>query len=240
MDHILIAIICANWFELEDSRGFLKISFHGAWNELEFYKGDLLGKPLLLARTGVGIRRARTGTNYLIQRFRPRLIISVGLGGALGDGLRVGDIIVGQWVLSLKRNEKKVLFCDIKSMSMDFRKGGLLTENRFIHDPDEKRRLYRQTGALSVDMETWGVVEAAEVHGCPVISVRSISDDNRVELPDMRRFYGRCGELRKLNAFRYLISNPRLIYPFLRLALLDVRKSRTVLTRFLRELIQNC
>lgn len=236
----MIAIICANWFELEDSRGYLKISNQGAWNEVEYYKGDLLGKPVLFARTGVGIRRARNGTNYLIQKFRPELIISAGLGGALGDGLRVGDIIVAQWVLSLKRNDKKGLFCHINRMSMDFMKGGLLTENRFIHDPDEKRRLYRQTGALSVDMETWGVVEAAEVHGCPVISVRSISDDNRVALPDMRLFYSGSGELSKLNAFRALISNPRLIYPFLRLALFDIRKSRAILTRFLRELIRNC
>ncbi len=230
----------ANWFELEDNRVCLKMTDQGAWNELEFCRGDLFGKPVLFARTGVGIRRARSGTNYLIQKFKPKLIISAGLGGALGDGLRVGDIIIGQWVLSLKRNEKKGLFCDINRLSMEFMKGGLLTENRFIHDPDEKRRLYRQTGALSVDMETWGVVEAAEVYGCPVISVRSISDDNRVELPDMRHFYSGCGELRKLNAFRYLILNPRLIYPFLRLALFDIRKSRTILNRFLRELIQNC
>jgi hypothetical protein len=89
-------------------------------------------------------------------------------------------------------------------------------------------------------METWGVVEAAEVYGHHVISVRSISDDNRVELPDMRHFYSSCGELRKLNAFRYLILNPRLIYPFLKLVLIDVRKSRSVLNRFLKELIQNC
>jgi adenosylhomocysteine nucleosidase len=235
----LIAIICANWFELEDNRRYLKITDRGAWNELEFFKGELFGNPVLFARTGVGIRRARNGTNYLIQKLRPELIISAGLAGALGDGLRVGDIIVGKWVLSLKRNEKKGLFCDINGMSMDFMRGGLLTESRFVHNPDEKKRLYRDTGALSVDMETWGVVEAAEVHGCPVISVRSISDDNRVELPDMRQFYGGCGELRKLNAFRYLIFNPRIIYPFLRLALFDIRKSRSILNRFLRELLQS-
>ncbi|MGB7292049.1 MAG: hypothetical protein WBD99_07755 [Thermodesulfobacteriota bacterium] len=236
----MIAIICANWFELDHNKGYLQITDQGAWNELQFLKGYLYGKPVLFARTGVGVRRARNGTNYVIQKFKPELIISAGLGGALRDGLNVGDIIVGQWVLSLKRNEKKGLYCDINRLSMDFMKGGLLTENRFIHDPDEKRRLYHQTGAVSVDMETWGVVEAAEVYGHPVISVRSISDDNRVELPDMRHFYSSSGELRNLNAFRYLILNPRLIYPFLRLVLCDIGKSRSMLNRFLKELIQNC
>ena len=236
----MIAIICANWFELEYNKGYLQITDRGAWNELQFFKGDLYGKPVLFARTGVGIRRARNGTIYLIQKFKPELIISAGLGGALSDGLRIGDIIVGRWVLSLKRNEKKGLFCDINRLSVDFMKGGLLTENRFIHDPDEKRRLYHQTDALSVDMETWGVVEAAEVYGRPVISIRSISDDNRVELPDMRHFYSSGGELRKLNAFRYLILNPRLISPFLRLVLFDMSKSRIMLNRFLKELIRIC
>jgi adenosylhomocysteine nucleosidase len=236
----MIAVICANWFELEDNKGYLQITDQGSWNELQFFKGDLDGKSMVFARTGVGIRRARDGTNYVIQKFKPELIISAGLGGALMDGLKVGDVIVGEWVLSLKRNEKKRLFCDISGLSIDFMKGGLLTENRFIHDADEKRRLYDQTGALSVDMETWGVIEAAEDYGAPVISVRSISDDNQVELPDMRHFYSSGGELRKLNAFKHLIFNPRLIYPFLRLALFDIRESRRMLNRFLRELIQNC
>jgi adenosylhomocysteine nucleosidase len=225
---------------LEDNKSYLQITGQGTWNELQFFKGDLDGKSILFARTGVGIRRARNGTNYVIQKFKPELIISAGLGGALRDGLRVGDIIVGEWVLSLKRNEKKRLFCDISRLSMDFMKGGLLTADRFVHDSDEKRRLYRQTGALSVDMETWGVVEAADDYGAPVISVRSISDDNQVELPDMRHFYSSCGELRKLSALKYLIFNPRLIYPFLRLVRFDIRKSTSMLNRFLKELIQNC
>jgi adenosylhomocysteine nucleosidase len=235
----LIAVICANWFEFGESKSYLQISDQGTRNELQFFKGNFGGKSILFARTGVGIRRARNGTNFVIQKFKPELIISAGLGGALRDGLRVGDIIVGKWVSSLKRNEKKRLFCDINRLSMDFIMGGLLTEDRFLHDPDEKRRLFRQTGALSVDMETWGVVEAADEYGTPVISVRSISDDNQVDLPDMRHFYSRCGELRKLNAFRYLIVKPTLIYPFLRLVLFDMRKSTSTLNRFLKELIQN-
>ncbi len=234
----MIAVICANWFELAGSKISLQVTDEGTWNELQFFKGHLDGKPVLFARTGVGIRRARDGTGYVIQKFNPELIISAGLGGALGDGLRVGDIVLGQWVFSLKMNKRKELFCDITGLSMEFLRGGLLTENRFVNHPDEKRRLHRQTDALSVDMETWGVVEAAEVYGAPVISVRSISDDNQVELPDMRHFYRTSGDLRKLNAFRYLAINPRLIYPFLRLVLFDVRKSRNALSKFLSELIQ--
>lgn len=234
----MIAVICANWFELAGIKSCLQVEHEGTWNDLQYFKGCLDGKSILFARTGVGIRRARNGTDYVIRKFNPELIISAGLGGALRDGLGVGDIIVGQWVCSLKRNRRKGLFCEITGLSMDFIKGGLLTENRFVNHPDEKRRLYSQTGALSVDMETWGVAEAADVYQAPVISVRSISDDNRVELPDMRHFYRTSGELRKLNAFRYLVLNPRLFYPFLRLALFDVRKSRSALNKFLRELIQ--
>ncbi|MBI4228630.1 MAG: hypothetical protein HY693_02785 [Deltaproteobacteria bacterium] len=236
----MIAVVCATWYELDENKSCLQITDQGSWNDLQFLKGDLDGKPVLFARTGVGIKRARKGTSYIMQKFKPDLIVSAGLGGALRDGLRVGDIIVGEWVLSLRRNEKKMLFSDIGCLSTDFIKGGLLTEDRFINRPAEKRRLFDKTGALSVDMETWGVVEAADSYGAPVISVRSISDDNQVELPDMRHFYSSCGELRKLNAFEYLVFNPRLIYPFLRLILFDVRKSTSVLNRFLKELIQNC
>lgn len=235
----MIAVIFANWSELKDIKSYVRVTEKGTWNDLHFFRGDIAGKPILLARTGAGIRRARNGTKYVIQRFKPRLIISAGLAGALGEGLRVGDIIVGEWVLSLKRRQKKMLFSDVGLFSTDFTQGGLLTEGRFVHNPAEKRQLYGETGALSVDMETWGVAEAAHDYGLSVISVRSISDDTRAELPDTRGFYSSSGELRKLNAFKYLVFNPGLIYPFLRFVLFDIRKSTRRLNIFLKELIEN-
>src|ERR1700758_1584131 len=142
---------------------------------MEFISGKLYGKYVLLGQTGVGIKRARKGTSFIIQKFKPDLIISAGFGGALDANLKVGDIIVGEWVLSLRKNETVKLISDLPCLGNGFKRGGILSENRFIHDSVEKKKLFETSGALLVDMETWGVVEASLQSGIRVLSIRSIS-----------------------------------------------------------------
>jgi nucleoside phosphorylase len=170
----LIAIISATWNEIKEVRKELSRTEEGHWEEMEFIKGRLCGKPIILGQTGVGIKRARKGTGFVIQKFKPDLIISAGFGGALDAELKVGDIVVGEWVLSLRKNEKRKLLSELPGLGDDFKKGGVLSENRFIHDPKEKRKLLETSGALLVDMETWGVAEAALQSGIRVFSIRSI------------------------------------------------------------------
>lgn len=188
--------------------------------------------------TGIGIRKARKGTSYLIRKFRPDLIISAGYGGGLKPGLRVGDIVLGEWVLSLKKGEKKKLYSTIPNLKTAYLNGGLLTENRFIYDPIDKKNLFLKTGALSVDMETWGIVEAADQYGAPVIAVRSISDVNEDKLPDMGYIFDGSGKLIKKKAFNYFIANPSRFYPFIKLMFINLKKSSYSLNNFLHYLIQ--
>ncbi len=235
----MIAIICAIWDEVKKNKISLRITDQGVSDGLQYLNGELNGKPVLMGCTGIGIRKARKGTSYLIQKFRPDLIISAGYGGGLKPGLRVGDIVVGEWVLSLEKGEKKKLYSKIPNLKTAYLNGGLLTENRFIYDPIDKKNLFHETGALSVDMETWGVVEAAEKSGVPVIAVRSISDVNQDELPDMGRIYDGSGKIMNTKTLKYFIANPSKFYPFIKLILIDLKKSTNSLNNFLICLIDN-
>ncbi|MFQ5787596.1 MAG: hypothetical protein ACE5H1_06400, partial [Thermodesulfobacteriota bacterium] len=145
---------------------------------------------------------------------------------------------VGEWVLSLEKNQKRKLFNSIPQLPACFLKGGLLTENRFIYDPIDKKNLFLKTGALSVDMETWGIVEAADRYGAPVIAVRSISDESEDKLPDMGYIFEGSGKLIKKKAFNYFIAIPSRFYPFIKLMFINLKKSSYSLNNFLHYLIQ--
>jgi adenosylhomocysteine nucleosidase len=235
----LIAILSATWDEIGEIKKELFITQNGTRDELEFVRGTLRGKSVLLGRTGVGIRRARKGTSLVIQKFKPELIISAGFGGALSPDLKVGDVLLGEWVLSLKKNERRDLLSELPELENDFKKGGILTENRFIHNPGEKKKLFETSGALAVDMETWGIVEATLQSRVKVLSIRSISDESLELLPSMGPIFNSRGKIEKKKAVAYFMYHPAYILPFLRFRVLSREKSSRSLNQSLRSILSH-
>jgi len=235
----LIALLSATWDEISRLKRDIQVSEEGADGELKYKVGDLYGRSAVIAVTGVGIRRARVGTSFIIHKFKPRIIISAGLGGALSPDLKVEDIVLGESVISLRKNEKKELFSDLPFSEIEYKKGSLLTESRFINKPEEKKRLYETSSALAVDMETWGVVEAAGQSGIPVASVRSVSDESHEILPDMGAIYGINGEVDINKASAYFLSDPSLIAPYFKFRFKNTPRAAYSLSKFLSSLIPN-
>lgn len=199
--------------------------------------GDLYGQSVILAVTGVGIKRARRITSLIIQKHKPSLIIFAGFGGALSPDLKVGDIILGESVTSLKKNEDMDLFHNFSIPGDNIRRGRLLTESRFIYDPQEKKRLFDLTHALVVDMETWGVVEATLQSGAPIASIRAVSDEADERLPDMAAIYSEGGELDSRKAETYFEQNPGLLAPYLKFRFNNTPKASGSLCKFLFQLL---
>lgn len=60
----------------------------------EFWLGDLHGHPVVLALSRIGKVAAATTTTALIERFGVRRIVFTGVAGGLGEGVKVGDVVV--------------------------------------------------------------------------------------------------------------------------------------------------
>ncbi len=235
----MIALISATWDEITLLKRDVQVSDEGANGELEYKIGELCGQPVVIAATGVGIRRARAGASFIIQKHKPKIIICAGLGGALSPDLKIEDIVLGESVISLRKNEIKELYSDLPFSEIGYKKGALLTESRFIHKADEKRRLFESSGALSVDMETWGVAEAAAQSGIPVASVRSVSDESHENLPDMGAIYGNDGEVDIEKASDYFMSDTSLIAPYFKFRFKNTPRASASLCEFLVTIIPN-
>ncbi len=235
----MIALLTATWDEIRLLKREMQISEQGASGDLEYVLGNLDGQPIVAAETGVGIRRARVGTSFVIQKFKPSLVVVGGFGGALSSDLNVGDIVLGESVTSLKKNESQELYCDISLLDLDFKKGPILTESRFINKPDQKKDLFEASNALVVDMETWGVSEAARQTKTPVISIRAVSDNYNERLPDMAALYGSNGQFDFIKADNYFKAAPDLLSPYLKFRFTNSPMASDSLTKFLSALIPN-
>ena len=61
-----------------------------------FWTGMLHGKSVVLALSGIGKVAAATTATALIERFGAARIVFTGVAGGVGDGVRVGEVVVAQ------------------------------------------------------------------------------------------------------------------------------------------------
>jgi adenosylhomocysteine nucleosidase len=59
-----------------------------------YWRGSLRGRSVVLAQSGIGKVAAATTAVGLIERFGVARIVFTGVAGGLGEGVRVGDVVV--------------------------------------------------------------------------------------------------------------------------------------------------
>ena len=111
-------------------------------------------------------------------------IVSYGMSGALADGLKIGD-----WVIGDRLSGAIDLECDpawaaaLQAKLPGARIGGYFADGRMIDTVAEKIALGERTGALAVDMESHVAGAVAAERGLPFAIARCISDGARHLLP---------------------------------------------------------
>lgn len=61
-----------------------------------FWRGELQGRPVVLALSGIGKVAAATTATALIERFGVARIVFTGVAGGVGEGVNVGDVVVAR------------------------------------------------------------------------------------------------------------------------------------------------
>ena len=114
-------------------------------------------------------------------------LVSFGIAGALKPGLRAGDIIISTEVLD---DERRWLSSDalrprISDLAVEIGalEGPVLGTQNALATKRDKRRAWKETGAVAVDMESVAVACAASVLGIPFVVLRAIADPVSRDLP---------------------------------------------------------
>ncbi|HLQ83454.1 MAG TPA: 5'-methylthioadenosine/adenosylhomocysteine nucleosidase [Pseudogracilibacillus sp.] len=68
-------------------------------SQIDFYKGQLAGKEVVLMKSGIGKVNAAISATILHEHFNPSLVINAGSAGGLKEKHSVGDIIISSEVI---------------------------------------------------------------------------------------------------------------------------------------------
>ena len=108
-------------------------------------------------------------------------IISIGLGGALDEGLKPGDWVIGSQVGTFETDREWAN--RLLSKLPAARLGAVAGSDVMVVDAAAKARLHAATGALVVDMESYIAARVAGRRGLPFAVARTISDGADRALP---------------------------------------------------------
>lgn len=156
------------------------------------WQGTVASCPVLVYRTGVGIRAARKATRRVVRAHDVGFVLNTGCAGALTAGWAAGDIVAAQAILSPPPAcERMVIRAPIHQMIGELatavgrtpRTGTILTSLLPLFTAAQKEEHGRAWGAHAVEMEGAGVARAAAEAACGFASVRTILDPLRSELP---------------------------------------------------------
>jgi adenosylhomocysteine nucleosidase len=239
-----IAVLGALKEEIAGIKQAMNISGHVRLGKTSAWPGKWRKQSIVLVRSGVGRQRAEDATLQVIDRFRPRVLISIGYAGAVQPELNVGDLVISNNIIEEKGkgeyspnsdwlNRAKNVSCGDGFKAI---LGGLLTVDNVIHDSVLKKELGGSYSVQAVEMETSAIAKVAKAKDVPLLSLRVISDRLDQELLDSSSFLGGNGEISTLKAGWYVLTHPSSLQSALSLRK-QTQIATQVMTRFLSDLL---
>jgi len=215
-------------------------------NSFVHSRGFYRGWELVLVWSGMGEKNATEATKTLLNNFSPRAVISLGIAGAVDPRLQIGDLIVAQQIRFQHRPQALISADDQlveaalragQRISIQTYSGQLVTVTQVISSSEEKGRIYRETGALAVEMESGFVGEEATRMGCPFLAIRSISDTADYSFRvDVNQITTDNGDLHPGRFIRYCLRHPPALWELVKMKM-NMGKATRQLGQLVREFI---
>ena len=121
----------------------------------DFWQGELHGQSVVLALSEIGKVAAATTATALIERFGVQRIVFTGVAGGLGDGVNVGDVVVGQSFVQHDRDASP-LFARYEVP--------LYGKTRFVSDPALAQQLLQAARTTLKQRHVSHAYPAAKAH----------------------------------------------------------------------------
>lgn len=179
-----------------------------------------------VAELGIG-HAAADNLHDILKSRRPQILLSIGFGGALLEGMRTGDVVVSTEAASVQLPTQRIsmhpeltdeAMSALAATGMTVTKGSTLTVAEPLMSGVDKQRHGALTGASVVDMETFWIAQEADRAGVPLLSVRAVIDEMLHDLPDViARITADGGQREWYHALRSL-KNPANVGALLPLA----------------------
>jgi adenosylhomocysteine nucleosidase len=152
----------------------------------------------VVAVGGIGRHPARRAAEAAVRAYRPSVLISAGIAGALTPHLTVGDVLQARGVVDAETGVRFAASGD----------SGTIATVSSVSGPGEKRRLAAQWRADVVDMEASAVAQVAVAGGIEFVALKAVSDQLEFVMPPVGRFVNDAGKFETLRFSAFLALHP--------------------------------
>ena len=198
----MYGIIAAMQEEMKEIKKIMQNIENKEIYELNFFKGTINDKNVVLVEAGVGKVNAARVTQILIDNFKVEGIINVGSAGSCNDELEIGDIVVsdklvqydfditafghekgfisnvGQYVESDEQLIVKIekIIKRINDKDFNIKVGTIASGDIFCTESKMKEKIRNKFNADCIEMEGSAIAQVCKLDKIPFLVVRSISD----------------------------------------------------------------
>ena len=197
----MTGIIGAMRIEVETIKSLMENKSVETISGVEYVKGTLHGKDVVIAVCGIGKVAAAMCTQTMILKYAPDRIINTGVGGSLSTKLAIGDVAVAESlvqhdmdtsplgdpvglisginVIKMPADEKVVemLIRGVEALDgIKALKGVIASGDQFIASEEKKKFIVDNFGALVCEMEGASIAQVCYTNGVPFGVVRAVSD----------------------------------------------------------------
>ena len=173
--------------------------------EMEFYEGKLNDREVIIVKCGIGKVNSARCVQILADKFGVCAVVNTGIGGGIGDGLAVADIVIGDelvqhdfdvtgfgyakgYMFSGDKDKPTVYKSDATmiealkkaaSVHIDTERikvGRIATGDVFVSSAERKKEIKDTFNALVCEMEGGSIAQAAVANDIPFVVLRAISD----------------------------------------------------------------
>ena len=220
----MFVIAAATYEELQDVLKRMTSVRRESRGGMHVFYGSMNGRDLLLVQTGVGPKKAGAAANRIIKDHAPRAVLSIGAAGAADPLLHVGDIVIiknilhhadGHFATDLLLSGQIAL--QLSDAGMPVSRGDCFTVGAFIHTLSEKRRIFENTGARVIDMESASLAKRFRPAGVAFLDIRIVSDTARQDAFNIEAYYACKKKAGRAGVYVYFIKKPGEILRALRL-----------------------
>lgn len=205
MSKDVYGIIGAMDIEVETLKSEITDSDIISVGDMTFYCGKIDGVDVIVVKCGIGKVNAARCAQTLCDKFNVSALINTGIGGGIGDGLSVGDLVIGDslvqhdfdvtgfgyakgYMFSGDKGKPTHYYADkniienlkkAAKMHIDEKKiksGIIATGDIFVSDSKTKLDIKNLFNAMVCEMEGGAIAQTASLNNVPFAVVRAISD----------------------------------------------------------------
>jgi adenosylhomocysteine nucleosidase len=169
---------------------------------MDFYKGTLSGKEVVVVRSGIGKVNAGICTQILVDEYGVDAVINTGIAGSLNAAIDIGDVVLSTDALQhdmdatgfgyepgvIPRMETSIFQADeslrnlakecCERVNPDIKVfcGRVVSGDQFISDKAKKDYILEHFQGFCTEMEGAAIAQAAYLNQIPFLIIRAISD----------------------------------------------------------------